>query len=88
LFQGRLGSLFSLFTPRALRAQEQRVDPRRSKVGVVPEGTWNVGGALRSLGHVGGAQFPQAARDRSEINGERAGKPAGHVNARHGWGWT
>ena len=49
--------------------QEQRTAPRRSKVGVAPEVTWNVGGALQSLGHVGGAQF---ARDRSAINGERA----------------
>ena len=32
--------------------QEQRTAPRRSEVGVAPEVTWNVGGALRSLGHV------------------------------------
>ena len=32
--------------------QEQRAAPRRSEVGVVPEVTWNVGRALRSLGHV------------------------------------
>ena len=58
-----------------IRDQEQRTAPRharRSEVGVVPEVTWNMGGALRSLRHVGGAQFPQAARDRSAINGERA----------------
>ena len=54
--------------------QEQRTAPRprRSEVGVAPEVTWNVGGALRLLGHVGGAQFSRAARDRSAINGERA----------------
>ena len=46
--------------------------PRRSEVGVAPEVTWNVGGALRSLGYVGGAQFSRAACDRSAINGERA----------------
>ena len=66
---------------------------RRSEVGVVQEVTWNVGGALRSLGHVGGAQFSRAARDRSAVQSTaNAQKPevggAGHVNARHGWGWT
>ena len=30
--------------------QEQRTAPRRSEVGVAPEVTWNVGGALQSLG--------------------------------------
>ena len=70
---------YSQFTERD---QEQRTAPRRSEVGVVPEVTWNVGGALRSLGHVGGAlrslghvggaQFSRAACDRSAINGERA----------------
>ena len=52
--------------------QEQRTASWRSKVGMAPEVTWNVGGALQSFGHVGEAQFPQAARDRSAINGERA----------------
>ena len=55
-----------------LTDQEQRTAPRRSEVGVAPEVTWNMGGALRLLGHVGGAQFSRAARDRSAINGERA----------------
>ena len=54
------------------RDQKQRTALRRSEVGVAPEVMWNVGGALRSLGHVGGAQFSRAARDRSAINGERA----------------
>ena len=40
---------------------------------MVPEVTSNVGGALQSLGHVGGAQFPPCAQAaRSGINGERA----------------
>ena len=57
---------------KAFRDQEQRTAPRRSEVGVAPEVTWNVGGALRSLGHVGGAQFSRADRDHSAINGEHA----------------
>ena len=72
---------------------KERPSDRRSEVGVVQEVTWNVGGALRSLGHVGGAQFSRAARDRSAVQSTaNAQKPevggAGHVNARHGWGWT
>ena len=55
--------------------QEQRTAPRRSEVGVAPEVTWNVGGALRSLGHVGGAQFPQAARAIAVQSTANAQKP-------------
>ena len=35
--------------------REQRTAPQRSQVGVAPEVTWQVDGALQSLGHLGGA---------------------------------
>ena len=74
----------------ALLDQEQRMAPRRSEVGVAPEVTWNVGGPCDHLDTWVGLSFLEllaiavqstANAQKPEIGG------AGHVNARHGWGW-
>ena len=60
--------IFKVWPARLLRSRTKN-GPRRSKVGVAPEVTWNVGGALRSLRQVGGDEIGQLLTEQHDVSG-------------------